>query len=95
MSWRKGERPTRRHWSKTRLLALDRASWRCQKCGKYGARLEIDHIKPLGDGGALYDLDNLQALCRFPCHFDKTRREQGAKEPDPEAEKWRRYMAQR
>ena len=85
MSWRRGQRPSRRHWSKVRLLVLDRDSWRCQKCGKAGGRLEIDHIKPLEDGGAVYGLPNLQTLCRFPCHFDKTRRERGARNRTP---KW-------
>ena len=71
---------------------LDRDGWRCQMCGKAAGRLEIDHIKPLGDGGAVYDLANLQALCRFPCHFAKTRGEQGGKEPDAEVLDWQRYL---
>ena len=91
MSWRQGAKPSRRHWSKVRLQVLDRDSWRCQKCGKTG-RLEVDHIKPLEDGGEMYDESNLQSLCRSPCHFDKTRRERRGKETDPEVAKWRRYL---
>ena len=90
MSWRKGERPSRRQWGKVRLQVLDRDSWRCQKCGK-AALLEIDHVKPLDDGGAVYDLVNLQTLCRS-CHFDKSRGERRGREPDPEVAKWRRYL---
>ena len=33
--------------------------------------MEVDHIAPLKAGGAPYDLDNLQALCRR-CHIQKT-----------------------
>ena len=74
-----------------RLKVLDRDGWRCRTCGKVG-RLEVDHIKPLDQGGAVYDLDNLQALCRSPCHFAKTSGERRGKEVDPEVVKWRRYL---
>ena len=90
MSWRKGERPSRRQWGKVRLQVLDRDSWRCQKCGK-AALLEIDHVKPLEDGGALYDLANLQTLC-VGCHQAKSRVERGGRAPDPEGAKWRVYL---
>ena len=90
MSWRKGERPSRRYWGKVRLQVLERDSWRCQKCGKAG-RLEADHRIPLEDGGALYDLDNLQALCRS-CHIAKSRGEQTVHETPPEVLEWRRYL---
>ncbi|WP_420621723.1 HNH endonuclease [Candidatus Poriferisodalis sp.] len=39
--------------------------------------LELDHIKPLGDGGTDAE-DNLQLLCR-DCHTRKTRREDQAR----------------
>ena len=90
MSWRAGERPSRRQWGKVRLKVLDRDGWTCAKCGKAG-RLEVDHIKPLEEDGALYDLDNLQSLCRG-CHFGKTRGEQRGREADPEVAKWQRYL---
>ena len=91
MSWRVGERPSRRQWGKVRLAVLDRDGWTCTACGKAG-RLEVDHIKPLEEDGTLYDLGNLQALCRG-CHFDKTRDERRGRETDPEVKKWRRYLA--
>ena len=69
---------------------LDRDSWRCQKCGKAG-RLECDHRVPMDAGGAVYDLTNLQTLCRG-CHISKTRLEQGGKEAPPEVLAWRRYL---
>ena len=89
MSWRKGERPSRRRWAKVRLAVLDRDSWCCQKCGNYGN--EADHIKRLEDGGAVYDESNLQTLCRG-CHITKTGDERRGKAADPEVAKWRRYL---
>ena len=72
MSWRKAERPNLKLWRVARLKALDRDGWACRACGKRG-RLEVDHVKPLEDGGDMYGLGNLQALCRG-CHHrqDKT-----------------------
>ena len=90
MSWRRGERPSRRQWAKVRLHVLDIGGWSCAKCGKSG-RLEVDHIKPLDDGGAVYDLGNLQSLCRS-CHISKTRGEQGGRETPPGVLEWRRYL---
>ena len=69
MNWHKGEQPNRRQWRKVRLKVLDRDGWKCTQCTKAG-RLEVDHIKPLENGGAVYALDNLQTLCRS-CHIAK------------------------
>ena len=66
-------RPCGRAWRAIRQEALTRARWRCQTCGR-AARLEIDHIVPLQQGGHATALHNLQALCRR-CHITKTRRE--------------------
>ena len=77
---------SRPKWAEVRLLALDRDGWRCTACGKRG-KLEVDHIKRMGDGGAAYDLGNLQALCRS-CHFTKTAIENGVK-LDPERDAWK------
>ena len=60
----------RRRWSKVRLQVLERDGYRCVDCGKAG-RLEVDHIMPAYRGGSLYDLANLQALCKS-CHISKT-----------------------
>lgn len=51
--------------------ALERADYKCQKCGisnedhkqQFGQRLHMDHIKPLNQGHAL-TLENCQVLCR-------------------------------
>lgn len=65
-----------RRWRVVRREALERAGWRCewvedgQRCDRPG-RLEVDHVVPLKAGGAPFDLENLQALCR-PHHWRKT-----------------------
>ena len=62
-----------KRWDVLRTLAKDRDGWRCVKCGRAG-RFEVDHIVPVVKGGAMWELSNLQTLCR-PCHFAKTRAE--------------------
>ena len=62
-----------KRWRHVRRAALDRDGWRCVQCGRAG-RLEVDHILRQRDGGALYELANLQSLCR-ECHFAKTAKE--------------------
>ena len=90
MSWRKGERPSRRQWGKVRLAVFDRDGWACVLCGKAG-RLEADHVTPLDDGGALYDLANIQSLCRA-CHFAKSRGEGRGRETPQEVREWQHYL---
>ena len=65
---------TTARWRRTRRFVKDRDGWRCRQCGKAG-RLEVDHILPVHLGGAFWDVGNLQTLCRSPCHFAKTARE--------------------
>ena len=87
-----------KRWDRIRRLALDRDGWRCQcvesdchgdgKCLRPG-RLEVDHIRPIRDGGPLHDLANLMALCR-PCHFTKTAGENSPQGPGILA--WRRLV---
>ena len=72
---------TSRRWAATRRIVLDRAGWRCSICGGYG-RLEVDHIKSMFDGGSVWAIDNLQALCR-ECHFRKTTAENRGRKPQP------------
>ena len=51
---------------------------------------EVDHIVPLSDSGAPFDLENLQTLCR-PCHFDKTTLDRGGVLHVPDAA-WERLV---
>ena len=50
---------------------------------------------PVRDGGAFYDLDNVQAL-RRECHFRKTARENRARFRPPTADEvgWNRLVAE-
>lgn len=63
-----------------------RAFWaeqqgKCAMCGALGnpAVQELDHKIPIHLGGG-DERNNLQMLCRTPCHRDKTNREQGRAE---------------
>ena len=76
-------------WGPIRRRILDRDGWRCRHCGRPG-RLEVDHIRPLWKGGAPYDGDNLQVLCRG-CHIRKTRKE-SKRVLGPKATAWRRLV---
>ena len=80
----------RKKWARLRRLVLDRSGYRCQTCGRAG-RLEVDHVKPLDAGGDLYDLDNLQSLCRG-CHILKTAQENRTPRSARQAA-WDRYIA--
>ena len=74
-----------RRWAVTRRRVFDRDGWRCRSCGRAG-RLECDHIVPIRRGGAVWDLDNLQALC-VNCHIRKSVGERECQ--DPERDAWR------
>ena len=55
----------------TKRIVLERAAGQCEACGMVvGAKLELDHVRPLSMGGSS-GADNAQALCTF-CHAAKT-----------------------
>ncbi|TXG88253.1 HNH endonuclease [Rhodococcus rhodnii] len=66
-----------RRWAR-QVKARDR--WRCRRCGFQGsatakpADVEADHVIPIAEGGAEFDLANGQTLCRR-CHRAKTEAE--------------------
>ena len=65
-----------RRWKRLRRWFLIRHSL-CEECKRNGVltvATEVDHIKPLSQGGERLDPANLQALCK-PCHSRKTGRE--------------------
>ena len=68
-----------KQWRRRRLEVFHRDGYRCRACGKAGV-LECDHIIPRQRGGAEYDMENLQTLCRG-CHIQKTAGEQPRAEP--------------
>ena len=61
-----------RRWRQARRQVLASEPL-CRACGR-PAR-EVDHVVPLFRGGAPFDFDNLQPLCR-KCHRRKNRVEQ-------------------
>ena len=80
----------RKRWTLLRLRVFERDNWRCVRCGRAG-RLECDHVVPLRDGGAPWDMANLQSLCRS-CHIDKTAGEN--RRDDPERDAWRAFVSE-
>lgn len=52
----------------------------CVQCGD--AMYVVDHITPMSQGGAAWDVDNLQSLCRR-CHDAKTASESKNKGEGP------------
>lgn len=65
-----------RRWMRLRrwFLARHPLCAHCLKRGFTTPATEVDHIKPLREGGARLDQSNLQALCKS-CHSRKTARE--------------------
>lgn len=66
---------SRYNWADIRLRVWGRDDEACKACG--GSLLEvweaeIDHITPVALGGAVWDYENLQTLCK-QCHKWKTR----------------------
>lgn len=62
-------------WNRLRYKAFVRYGNHCQCCGRGpedGAKLEVDHIRPVSKFPALrYSLDNLQILCQV-CNSGKS-----------------------
>ena len=79
----------RRRWNRLRRRMFDEVGWRCRECGKAG-RLELDHIKPVHQGGSWWDEGNLQVLCRG-CHFEKTAAE-NSRPSSPERRAWQALL---
>ena len=50
-----------------RRRVLDARGWRCERCGN-GPPLELHHVRPLERGGAPFDPENVEVLCRG-CHI--------------------------
>ena len=71
-----------------RRQVFERDGYRCRCCGAAG-RLEADHVLPIHKGGEVYELRNLQALCRA-CHIRKTADENSP--TSPERREWAGYL---
>lgn len=68
----RGGRPWRRLVEQVKV----RDKYTCQLCGRVTEEGDADHKLSLSKGGK-DELENLQWLCRVPCHQDKTIREAG------------------
>ena len=79
--------PRGRAWERTRRLAFERDGWRCRRCGASGP-LECHHVTSIADGGAVFDLANLETLCRR-CHVGLHR---APARPDRMPAGWRRLI---
>ena len=60
-------------WRKFRRAILAEQGGYCNECGNTvpDYLLHVDHITPIAQGGELWDIDNLQVLCKR-CHGRKT-----------------------
>ena len=71
-------------WRRIREEVFERDEYLCQECRRQGLITGVelhgvgvgicDHIVPLAEGGAEFDADNLQTLCKT-CHDRKTHEE--------------------
>jgi len=60
-------------WKKLRQMILHSQPicQHCERKNKYITANTIDHITPINKGGAVWSMDNLQALCSS-CHNSKS-----------------------
>lgn len=75
-----------RRWRSLRLSVLERDGYKCVRCRR-NYRLEVDHIKPVSEGGAEFDAANCQTLCRN-CHLAK----HDGGDLLEERRQWRKYL---
>lgn len=74
--WTGTRKRSSRPWARKRRRILQHDHYRCQPCKRQGKRTkatEVDHIKPLSQGGTDDD-NNLESVCR-DCHRTKTQKE--------------------
>ena len=65
-----------RQWRKLREMVLHKQPIcvHCERKGIYTTANTIDHIQSINKGGAIWSMDNLQALCSS-CHNKKSARD--------------------
>ena len=80
-----------RRWRQVRKQVLDAANWQCAEGNDHYGN-EVDHVLSLRDGGAEYDIENLQVLCARH-HFAKTGLE-NQRTISPERQAWRALLIQ-
>lgn len=65
-------------WRSLKKQVARRDNGCCYVCGGEpddGETLQLDHIRPVAEGGSPADLDNLGLIHADPCHADKSKRE--------------------
>lgn len=62
-----------------RQAVLTKCNWQCVDCGRvaHGREMHADHVVPISQGGARYDVANGAARC-VRCHGRKTVADQNA-----------------
>ena len=66
-----------RDWEWRKLFVHVRDQAQCQRCRRRRPKVwDAHHVVPRGDGGN-HALDNLELLCRFPCHRQEHPRRSG------------------
>lgn len=55
-------------------LVMEPTCRHCERKNRLTEAEEVDHIKPIADGGDPYEFGNLQSLCKR-CHRMKTAKE--------------------
>jgi 5-methylcytosine-specific restriction endonuclease McrA len=62
-----------------RQAVLNKCNWQCVDCKRvaHGREMHADHVVPISQGGARYDVANGEARC-VNCHSRKTARESGS-----------------
>ena len=84
-------RSTQRYQNgRARFLSSNPLCRGCLDDGRTVAAVELDHRVPISDGGAFWDRENWQGLCR-ECHEAKTAVENRLDET-PERAAWRKRM---
>ena len=86
-----------RQWRATRATVMLRAGFLCERCldeRRHVPGSIVHHKIPIRDGGARFDPDNCELVCR-PCHEARHAEIEKAKglETDPERSAWDMYMA--
>jgi 5-methylcytosine-specific restriction endonuclease McrA len=62
-------------WKKLRAKKIEAVGYQCERCSKLSAHPHVHHKHALEDGGAPFDIENLEALCAR-CHSSETMHEQ-------------------
>ena len=89
MGWRTGPPIPLGRWRSFRRQIFDARGWRCERCQKAG-RLELHHVKPIYQGGKVFEETNCEILCR-KCHI--THHRKTPEYPEEKKQAWKNLIA--